>query len=141
MGGVHDKITSLLKTNTTDDYSNPTGVKNAYGGGTKPRKLKIQKQSEDNIFNNIRNLFRLKQENEAIKDRIIRDIKNLFEQEEDYYKPARAGNFYTNNYIEYQSNVLLHNRDLSEYVLPYRSFDESFSYHEQSLRDYKNRIL
>ena len=32
----------------------------------------------------MRNLFRLKKENEAIKDRIIRDIKKLFEQEEDY---------------------------------------------------------
>ena len=33
----------------------------------------------------MRNLFRLKKENEAIKDRIIRDIKKLFEQEEDYH--------------------------------------------------------
>ena len=28
-------------------------------------------------------------ENVAIKNRIIRDIKNLFEQEEDYNKPVR----------------------------------------------------
>ena len=29
-------------------------------------------------------------------------VKNLFEQEEkeDYYKPVRVGNFYSNNYIE-----------------------------------------
>ena len=33
----------------------------------------------------MRNLFRLKKENEAIKDKIIRDIKKLFEQEEDYH--------------------------------------------------------
>ena len=41
------------------------------------------------------NLFRLKKENEVIKDdRVIRDIRNLFEyQEEDYYKPVRVGNF------------------------------------------------
>ena len=45
----------------------------------------------------------LKKENEAIKDRIIRDIKTLFRQE-DYYKPVRAGNFWDNNYIEYESN-------------------------------------
>ena len=39
------------------------------------------------------NLFRLKKENETIKDRIIRNIINLFDQEkEDYYKPVRAGN-------------------------------------------------
>ena len=36
---------------------------------------------EDKIINNIRNPFKLKKENEAIKDRIIRDIRNLFEQE------------------------------------------------------------
>ena len=29
----------------------------------------------------IKNLFRLKKENEAIKDRVIRDIKNLLEHE------------------------------------------------------------
>ena len=51
----------------------------------------------------MRNLFRLKKENEGIKDIIIRDIKKLFEQqEEDYHKPVRVGNFYRNNYIEYE---------------------------------------
>ena len=41
----------------------------------------------------------------ANEDRIIWDIKSLFEQqEEDYYKPGRAGNFYSNNYIEHESN-------------------------------------
>ena len=40
----------------------------------------------------------------AIEDRIIRDIKSLFEQEEeDYYKPLRVGNFYSDNYIKYES--------------------------------------
>ena len=47
----------------------------------------------------------MKKENKAIKDRIIRVIKNLFEQEkEDYYKAVRAGNFCSRNYIEYESN-------------------------------------
>ena len=51
----------------------------------------------------MRNLFRLKKENEEIKDIIIRDIKKLFQQqEEDYHKPVRVGNFYRNNYIEYE---------------------------------------
>ena len=45
------------------------------------------------------NLFRLKKENEAIKNKIIRDIKTLFE-EDDYYKPITVGNFWNNNYIE-----------------------------------------
>ena len=91
---------SLLKTNTTKDYSKPKCVKNAYGGGRKLRKLNIQKPSKYNI----RNLFKLKEENEAIKDRIIRDITTLFEQE-DYYKPVRVDNFYSNNYIKYGNNA------------------------------------
>ena len=41
-----------------------------YGGRNKPRKLKIQKQSEDNTIKNIRNFFRLQKGNEEI---IIRD--------------------------------------------------------------------
>ena len=46
-----------------------------------------------------------KKENEAIKERVIRDIRNLFEnEEEDYYKPVQVGNFWSNNYIEYGSN-------------------------------------
>ena len=46
-----------------------------------------------------------KKENEAIKERVIRDIRNLFENEgEDYYKPVQVGNFWSNNYIEYGSN-------------------------------------
>ena len=53
----------------------------------------------------MRKLFRLKK-NEAFKDRIFRDIRNLFEHEEekDYYKPVRVGNFRSNIYIEYESN-------------------------------------
>ena len=42
-------------------------------------------------------------ENETIKGRVIRDNKNLFEKKEKYYKPARVGNFYFNNYIEYDT--------------------------------------
>ena len=54
---------------------------------------------------NIRNLVRLKKEIEAIKDRLIGDIRNLFEhEEEDYYKPVRVGNFWSNSFIEYESN-------------------------------------
>ena len=35
----------------------------------------------DTTTKNVRNLFRLKKENKTIKNRIIRDIKNLFEHE------------------------------------------------------------
>ena len=60
--------------------------------------------------------------NKLIKDRIIRNIRTLWnkigtkyleqnkiwkkmlEQEEDYYKPKRVNYFWNNNYIEYESN-------------------------------------
>ena len=43
--------------------------------------------------------------NRLIKDKIIRDIRTLFEQEEeDYYKPKRVSNFWNNYYIKYESN-------------------------------------
>ena len=56
----------------------------------------------------IKNIFRLEKETKAIEDRILRDIKNLFEhekEEENYYKPGRVNNFWSNNYIEYESNI------------------------------------
>ena len=44
--------------------------------------------------------------NRLIKDRIIRDIRTLFEQqEEDYYKFKRLQIFWNNSYIEYESNA------------------------------------
>ena len=55
----------------------------------------------------IRNLFRQEKETKGIKDRILRDNKNLFEhekEEENYCKPVRASNFWSNNHIEYESN-------------------------------------
>ena len=63
-----------------------------------PDLFKLRKEINDNTITEVRNLFRLKKENEAMQDRIIRDIRNLFEQEkEDCYKLVR-------NYIEYESN-------------------------------------
>ena len=62
---------------------------------------------EENIIKDIRNLFRLKKETKAIKDRILWDIKNLFKhekEEENYYQPVRVSNFCGNNYIQYKSN-------------------------------------
>ena len=68
---------------------------------------------EENIIQNTRNLFRLKmeinysviryitnlywleKETKAMKDRILRDIKNLFEhrEERNYYKALKVSNF------------------------------------------------
>ena len=80
---------------------------------------------EENIIKDIRNLFRLKKglnytaikdirnffrkekETKASKDRILRNIKNFFEHEEEdenYYKPTRVSKFWSNSYIEYESN-------------------------------------
>ena len=62
---------------------------------------------EEKITKDIRNLFRLKKEVERIKDLILRNIKNLLEyenEEENYYKPVRVNNFWSNNYIEHKNN-------------------------------------
>lgn len=36
---------------------------------------------------------------EAEKNQEMRDIRSMFEQEEDYYEPFRVGNFYSNSYV------------------------------------------
>ena len=62
---------------------------------------------EEKIIKDIKNPFRLKKEVKGIKDIVLRNIKNLFEyekEEENYYKPVRVNNFWSNNYIEYRSN-------------------------------------
>ena len=40
-----------------------------------------------------------------IKYRILKNFRNLFEheEEENYNKPVRVSNFWSNNYIEYES--------------------------------------
>ena len=79
-----------------------------YGRGKKLSKRKTHKQSEENIINSITNLHILKKEKKEIKDRIIRHVRILFEQEDnDYHKPKRVINSWNNNNnnnIEYESN-------------------------------------
>ena len=51
--------------------------------------VRLKKEIDSNAINGKTNLFKL-----AIKDRVIRDIRNLFEhEEEDYYKLVRLDNF------------------------------------------------
>ena len=59
-----------------------------------------------NIIKDIRNIFRLDKETKAIKDKTLKDIKNLFdhEEEENYQKPVRVISFWSNTDIEYKSN-------------------------------------
>ena len=77
---------------------------------------------EESIIKNVRNLVRLKKETDdnAIKDifldqkneikqleiEYLEIIRNLFEhegQEENFYKPVKVSNFWSNNYIDYES--------------------------------------
>ena len=75
----------------------------------KKKKKKKRKEIKVNVIKDVKNIFRLKnktdhitcrdtrfdfrlvKENEAIKDRIVRDIRHLFEHEEkDCDKPVRV---------------------------------------------------
>ena len=62
--------------------------------------MKNLTHEEENIVKNIRHLFRLEKETKEVKDKILRDIKNLFEE---YHKSVRVNNFWSDNYIEYKS--------------------------------------
>ena len=62
--------------------------------------FRLENEIDNTATKDMRNIFSLKKENEAIKDRIIKYIRILSKHEEvDYYKTVREGNFYQNNYI------------------------------------------
>ena len=65
-----------------------------------------------------------KKNERLIKDKIIRDIKTLFQQqEEDYYKPKRVSSFWNNSYIEYESNGDKNsNASLDEYLIKIKPY-------------------
>ena len=68
--------------------------------------FRLKKELNYTAIKDIRNL-RLEKETKAIKDSILRDIKNHFEheeEEENYYKPVIVSSFWSNNYIENKSN-------------------------------------
>ena len=74
---LREKILSLYNLKTS---------KIVCSSGKKLSKPRIQKESQDKIIKNIRDLLKPEKENKAIKDKIINDIINLFELEkEDYY--------------------------------------------------------
>ena len=96
MGGVKDHIMIFLKTN---NYSKPDRVKTVYGSR--------KRQPEENIIKSvIKNPFKLKKENKTIKDTINRD-RTFFEQQEekDYCKQIRVGDFCNSNCIKYESSA------------------------------------
>ena len=59
----------------------------------------------------------------------------LFEQEEDYYKPARVGNFDSNNYIEYECNG-----DKNKTISIKECLDEIKPYLKDIINNLKNSI-
>ena len=62
--------------------------------------MRLKQEIDDTSIKNIRNIFILKHENEANKDRIITDIRNISDQEkEDYFKLVGVGNFGDNIYV------------------------------------------
>ena len=73
----------------------------------KQKKKKERKKEEKKEINNT-----------LIKDKIIRDIRTLFEQQEkDFYKPKRISNSWNNKCIEYENNGDKNrNLSLDEYV-------------------------
>ena len=68
--------------------------------------FRLKKELNYTPIKNVINPFRLEKSTKANKDRILRDIKNLpeHEEEENYYKPVRVGYFWSKNFIEYESN-------------------------------------
>ena len=69
-------------------------------------KERLKREIDDITIKDIRGLFRLKEENEAIKERVVRNIRNFFEYEEDYYKLIRLGNFWSNNILNMKVMVI-----------------------------------
>ena len=57
-------------------------------------------KKESDTIRDTRNIFTLKRENKAIKDRVIVDIRALFESEEDDYEPIKTKGAFNNNYID-----------------------------------------
>ena len=53
---------------------------------------RLRKAIDDSTTKDIRNLFRRRKGNKTIKDKMIRDIR-AFEEEDNYYKPIKVGNF------------------------------------------------
>ena len=68
--------------------------------------FRLKKELNYTVIKDIGNHFRLEKETKVIKDKTLRDIKNLFEHEEekDYYKLVRVSNIWGNNYIESKIN-------------------------------------
>ena len=54
--------------------------------------FRLQNTIDDTVIKEIK-IFWTKKGTEVIKERVVRDIRNLFEQEDDYYKSIRVTKF------------------------------------------------
>ena len=71
----------------------------------------------------IRDIRNVEEEDKGIKEMINRNVSNLFEhEEEDYYKPATASNFWSNRYIEYKSKGDRKTLSVEEYLNKIKPF-------------------
>ena len=64
--------------------------------------FRLKKGENYTAIKDIRILFRLNPKVQGTKDIVLRNITNLFEyekEEENYYKPVRVNNFWSNNYF------------------------------------------
>ena len=69
--------------------------------------FRLKQEQNDTAIKGKRNLFRLNTKITGIGEIILRNTKNLFEYEkekENYYKPTGVNNFWSSNYIDYKSN-------------------------------------
>ena len=78
-----------------------------------------------------------------ILDKIIRDIRTLFEQEEeDYYKVRRVSRFWNNNYSEYESNNDKNkNLSLDEYLKKIKTCLRNIIFDLQSSDTWKIQLI
>ena len=60
--------------------------------------LGLEEEKKKRKNKNVRNLFKLKKENEAIKQS-TQEYQKLFDEEEDYYKPLRVNTIWSSNFI------------------------------------------
>ena len=79
--------------------------------------------------------------NRLIKDKIIGDIRTLFEEEEDNYKPKSVSSFWNNNYFEYNSNGdKIRNLSLDEHLNKVKPYLRGIIINLQSSDTWKNHL-
>ena len=71
------------------------------------REIRIFSETDEEKKKKYKNLDKTNEiNNRLIKDRIIRDIKTLFEEEDhdNHFTPKKASNFLNNEYVDYQGS-------------------------------------